>query len=51
VPYAPGYAAGLRWNDPALGIRWPLMPTVISPRDAEYPLLDPPSLRNPPPAL
>jgi dTDP-4-dehydrorhamnose 3,5-epimerase len=51
VPYAPGYAAGLRWNDPALGIRWPLMPTVISPRDAEYPLLASPSLRNPPPAL
>ncbi len=51
VPYAPGYAAGLRWNDPALGIRWPLMPTVISKRDAEYPLLDAPSLRNPPPAL
>jgi len=51
MPYAPGYAAGLRWNDPALGIRWPLLPTVISPRDAEYPLLDSPPLRNPPPAL
>ena len=51
VAYAPGYAAGLRWNDPALGIRWPLMPTVISTRDSEYPLLDSPSGRNPPPAL
>ena len=51
VPHAPGYAAGLRWNDPALGIRWPLAPTVISTRDAEYPLLDPQSLRNPPPTL
>ena len=47
VPYAPGYAAGLRWNDPALGIRWPLMPTVISKRDAQHPLLDPPSSGNP----
>jgi hypothetical protein len=34
VPYAPGYAAGLRWNDPTLGIRWPMTPTVISTRDA-----------------
>jgi dTDP-4-dehydrorhamnose 3,5-epimerase len=51
VPYAPGYAAGLRWNDPALGIRWPLMPTVISTRDAQYPLLGPPPLQNPPPTL
>jgi dTDP-4-dehydrorhamnose 3,5-epimerase len=51
VAYAPGYAAGLRWNDPALEIRWPLIPTVISTRDAEYPLLDSPSWRNPPPAL
>ncbi len=51
VPYAPGYAAGLRWNDPALGIRWPMTPTVISKRDAECPLLDLPSTRKPPPAL
>jgi dTDP-4-dehydrorhamnose 3,5-epimerase len=40
VPYAAGFARGLRWNDPALGIAWPLEPEVISPRDAGYPLLD-----------
>jgi dTDP-4-dehydrorhamnose 3,5-epimerase len=51
VPYAPGFAKGLRWNDPALGIRWPLKPTVISARDAEHPLLDAPPLGNPPSAL
>jgi dTDP-4-dehydrorhamnose 3,5-epimerase len=39
APYAPGFAQGLRWNDPALGIRWPREPVVISARDAEYPLL------------
>ncbi|MDP8985029.1 MAG: dTDP-4-dehydrorhamnose 3,5-epimerase [Pseudomonadota bacterium] len=39
VPYAAGFAQGLRWNDPALAIRWPLQPVVISTRDAEYPLL------------
>jgi dTDP-4-dehydrorhamnose 3,5-epimerase len=43
VPYAAGFARGLRWNDPALGIRWPLRPLIISGRDAEYPLLDAPS--------
>jgi dTDP-4-dehydrorhamnose 3,5-epimerase len=42
-PYAPGYARGLRWNDPALGIRWPGQPAVIAARDAEYPLLDRPA--------
>ncbi len=24
VPYAPGFDRGVRWNDPALGIRWPI---------------------------
>jgi dTDP-4-dehydrorhamnose 3,5-epimerase len=42
VPYAAGFARGLRWNDPALGIRWPIEPAVISARDAGYPLLDAP---------
>jgi dTDP-4-dehydrorhamnose 3,5-epimerase len=39
VPYAAGFAKGLRWNDPVLDIRWPMEPAVISERDAEYPLL------------
>ncbi len=39
VPYVAGSAQGLRWNDPALGIRWPMEPTAISGRDAQYPLL------------
>lgn len=30
-------ASGVRWNDPAFGIAWPLMPTIISDRDASYP--------------
>ena len=37
VPYAPGSARGIRWNDPALAIDWPVAPTVISARDAGYP--------------
>jgi dTDP-4-dehydrorhamnose 3,5-epimerase len=40
VAHAPQVSRGCRWNDPAFGIEWPVPPTVISPRDAEYPLLD-----------
>lgn len=39
-PYAPHAARGVRWNDPAFGIRWPIEPTVIAERDAAYPLID-----------
>jgi dTDP-4-dehydrorhamnose 3,5-epimerase len=35
--YAPDYARGFRWNDPAFGISWPDTPDVISERDAGYP--------------
>jgi dTDP-4-dehydrorhamnose 3,5-epimerase len=40
--YAPEFSRGLRWNDPAFAIEWPLAPVVISARDAAYPLLDAP---------
>ncbi len=40
APFVADAARGIRWNDPALGIRWPLAPAVISARDAAYPLLD-----------
>lgn len=39
--YAPEHQAGVRWNDPAFGIEWPLPVTVISPRDASYPEFQP----------
>ena len=35
--YAPEYARGLRWNDPALDLDWPIEPQVIVDRDATYP--------------
>lgn len=38
-PYTPAAEGGLRWDDPAIGIRWPLVPTVISDKDAAWPLL------------
>jgi len=40
VPYVPGAERGVRWNDPALAIKWPIEPVVISARDAVLPLLD-----------
>ena len=40
VAHAPQFSRGLRWNDPAFAIAWPLVPLVISARDAAYPLLD-----------
>jgi dTDP-4-dehydrorhamnose 3,5-epimerase len=35
--YAPEYARGVRWNDPAFAIPWPSLPQVISERDRSYP--------------
>ena len=35
--YHPESAAGVRWNDPAFGIEWPIEPAVISEQDSNYP--------------
>lgn len=37
APYHPEAAAGVRWNDPAFGVSWPLDVTVIAQRDNSYP--------------
>src|SRR5436190_18180647 len=37
--YHPESAAGVRWDDPAFDIPWPLPVSVITDRDANYPLL------------
>lgn len=37
--YDPRDEAGLLWNDPDVGIAWPIAPSGISPRDAAYPKL------------
>jgi dTDP-4-dehydrorhamnose 3,5-epimerase len=38
--YEPSAATGVRWDDPAMGIEWPLEPGVLSERDASFPDLD-----------
>ncbi len=38
--YTPEDQRIVRWNDPQLAIRWPIERPLVSPRDAEAPLLD-----------
>jgi dTDP-4-dehydrorhamnose 3,5-epimerase len=35
--YAPESERGVRWDDPAFGIRWPIQPMVISDKDRSHP--------------
>jgi dTDP-4-dehydrorhamnose 3,5-epimerase len=39
APYHADCAAGIRWNDPSLGISWPSMDPILSAQDANHPLL------------
>lgn len=35
--YVPDLARGVRWNDPAFAIAWPVEPPILSGRDAAFP--------------
>lgn len=37
--FDPAAEGGIRWNDPAVGIDWPLADPIVSPRDAALPAL------------
>jgi dTDP-4-dehydrorhamnose 3,5-epimerase len=37
--YSPEHEYGVRWDDPALGIAWPVSSPILSPRDQGWPLL------------
>lgn len=37
TPYHPELARGVRWDDPAFGIEWPVMERIISDKDRQYP--------------
>ncbi|MEN9535739.1 MAG: hypothetical protein RIR37_1012 [Verrucomicrobiota bacterium] len=38
--HQPGHEAGLRYDDPVIGICWPLAVNRISPRDLKWPLIE-----------
>ena len=44
VGYAEAHGRGIRWDDPALSIKWPASPSVIEARDLGYPDFDPADL-------
>jgi dTDP-4-dehydrorhamnose 3,5-epimerase len=37
--YSPEHESGVMWNDPALGIRWPVADPLMSDRDRQWPPL------------
>ena len=37
--YAPACDGNIRWDDPEIGVDWPITPTVLSDKDANAPLL------------
>lgn len=39
APYAPEHERSLRWDDPEIGIDWPIRIPNLSPKDASAPLL------------
>lgn len=43
--YAPELAAGVRWDDPAFGIAWPLTAVAVHERDAAYADFEPAAFR------
>jgi dTDP-4-dehydrorhamnose 3,5-epimerase len=46
APYAPSHQHGIRWDDPAVGVRWPLgAPSSISERDQRFPDFRPAAAR------
>lgn len=38
--YSPRHASGVRWDDPAFGIAWPIEKPILSDKDRSYPLFE-----------
>jgi dTDP-4-dehydrorhamnose 3,5-epimerase len=43
--YAPDLDRGILWNDPDIGIRWPIAAPILSPKDAGLPRLSEADIR------
>ena len=39
APYAPAEDGGIAWNDPEIGVDWPVADPILSEKDARQPLL------------
>lgn len=39
-PYMPKYESGVKFDDPFIGIKWPINPTVISSKDRSWNLIE-----------
>ncbi len=37
--YHPEYEQGIRWNDPEIGIKWPITSPILSEKDRDQPML------------
>ncbi len=40
APYSPEHERGIRWNDPDIGIVWPIASPQVSAKDAALPFID-----------
>jgi len=38
--FHPEHSRGIRWNDPAVAVKWPLAEPILSPKDRSYPFLE-----------
>lgn len=37
--YAPECDGNIRWDDPDIGVKWPIQPTILSEKDTKAPTL------------
>lgn len=40
APYSPGNDGGIAWNDPEIGVRWPVAQPILSDKDRAQPTLE-----------